>query len=155
VIWGLAHGVLMLLERAGLERLLTRAGGVLRHLYVVLALLGTWVFFRTEDLAGASGVFEALLGLGQADPSLRPLALYATPPVQLALAAACLGCAPWHQALRRQMRARVGAPAGTARHQALECASASLRLVGAQLLLVASGVSLLAGTHNPFIYFRF
>jgi alginate O-acetyltransferase complex protein AlgI len=156
VIWGLAHGTLMLLERAGLERLLDRAGGALRHLYVMLALLGTWVLFRTEDLAAAASVFEAMLGLGHADASLRPLALYAAPPVQLALAVACVGCAPWHQALGHRVRVRLAAATGAeGGGAALECAAASLRLVGAQLLLVASAVSLLAGTHNPFIYFRF
>src|SRR5262249_10137873 len=51
IAWGAAHGVLLVLERMGLGSVLGRSSHLVRHVYVMLAVIGTWVVFRSDDLS--------------------------------------------------------------------------------------------------------
>ncbi len=51
VVWGAAHGGFLVLERAGFGRVLEAHAPVLRHVYVMLAVMVTWVLFRADTLA--------------------------------------------------------------------------------------------------------
>lgn len=53
LIWGLYHGVFLLLERIGLEKILARIPKMLRAAYTILVVMVGWVFFRAETLSGA------------------------------------------------------------------------------------------------------
>jgi alginate O-acetyltransferase complex protein AlgI len=53
VIWGLYHGVFIVLERVGLESILLRLNKPLRHLYTLLVVAVGWVIFRAETLPDA------------------------------------------------------------------------------------------------------
>ena len=72
------------------------------------------------------------------------LALFLDPRVVLALGFGALGATPWLPVLERRV---VATP--------LETAWRAARVVALDLVLVAAAMSLAAGTHNPFIYFRF
>ncbi len=48
VLWGLYHGILSLLERLGLKKILSK-GGILSILYTDLMVVIGWVLFRAED----------------------------------------------------------------------------------------------------------
>ncbi|MCB0376237.1 MAG: MBOAT family protein, partial [Sinomicrobium sp.] len=63
LIWGLFHGFFMVIERLGLERFLQKAGAVAGHLYALLVIMLSWVFFRSPNLPHAKGYFLALAGL--------------------------------------------------------------------------------------------
>ena len=137
VAWGLWHGAFLLLERTRFGVGLERAPAALRHAYVLLVVMLGWLPFRAPSRTHAARHALALFGLAAADPRLHPLDAYLTPPAALALCAALL-CAvplPW-PALPRPL-----APA--------------LRLGALASLLGASVVALAAGTHDPFIYYRF
>ncbi len=53
LIWGLYHGVFLLLERMGLEKVLSRTPKIIRAAYTILVVMIGWVFFRAETLTGA------------------------------------------------------------------------------------------------------
>jgi alginate O-acetyltransferase complex protein AlgI len=48
IIWGLLHGLFMVLERWWLGGLLDRLWKPIRHLYTLLVVVVAWVFFRIE-----------------------------------------------------------------------------------------------------------
>src|SRR3954452_11314087 len=48
VVWGLYHGLFLVIERIGLGAALQRVGREYRHLYVLLVVTVGWVFFRAE-----------------------------------------------------------------------------------------------------------
>lgn len=60
---GLDFGLLIMLERLFLRRVLERAPAVLGHLYLLLAVSMGWVLFEFESFAAGSGYLRAMLGL--------------------------------------------------------------------------------------------
>ena len=133
VIWGLWHGAFLIAERAGLGRWLARAWRPLRHLYLMLAVMLGWVFFRADTLDQALGYLSALAGAG----GMGSLARYAANSVLAALAiGALLSAAP------------------IARLEAIRLPRPLLQTASLLLFLIAA-VNLASGTYNPFIYFRF
>jgi alginate O-acetyltransferase complex protein AlgI len=144
VIWGLIHGAFMVLERLGLGGLLERTWRPLQHVYTLGAVTTAWVFFRAESLPQALGFLAAMFG-ADANESAHPIALYLDAEVLLTLLAALLGATPW---LRNLWRSEANEHR---RNRALAIG----RVAALNLILLASAMSLAAGTHNPFIYFRF
>lgn len=152
IIWGLYHGLFLLIERAGLGKRLDRLPAFLGHLYALLVVLVGWVFFRAEDLTSAVAYLQKMSGLAQ-----QP-ALLAYPPsyflngelIGTFLLAFVLATpvyhrfqAGWHTLLSRFM----AKPARLTANLVY-----TLGLVG---LFVLSVAYLAADTYNPFIYFRF
>lgn len=60
IVWGIFHGVFMLLERVGLKNLLSKIPGVFNHIYCLLVVLVGWVFFRAEDMAHAIAYLKCM-----------------------------------------------------------------------------------------------
>ena len=54
VIWGLFHGLFLVLERRGLGRRREAAWAPLRHVYALLVVMVGWVFFRAGTLQARS-----------------------------------------------------------------------------------------------------
>ena len=146
VVWGLYHGMFLVLERLGLGRWLAHRSAVLRHAYLLLAVMVGWVFFRAETLADATQFLAAMAGHGGTE--LHPLRLgwYLTPDVRLALVAGLVGSFPLAPAFHRWRDRQPG--------WRLHLADATR----AAMLLAVVGLSWMqvAGrAYNPFIYFRF
>jgi len=148
VLWGAWHGLFLVVERAGLERLLARIGPF-THLYTLLAVMGGWVLFRCETLTQAGHFYAALAGFADGNPLRHPLAEFLNPQVALTLIVGVLFAAPvarrigrWrdHVAVRPGLRAR--------------CVLA-VDIGWIALVYFAACAMLAAGTYNPFIYFRF
>ena len=66
LIWGLIHGLFLVVERVGFAEWLSRAWVPLAHLYVAGVVLLGWVFFRAEDLSSAMVFLKAMGGFADA-----------------------------------------------------------------------------------------
>ena len=139
VLWGLYYGLLILAERLFLTPLLERLPRVCRHLYLIVAVVIGWVFFRVEGAGEIWKWLEALAGrrgsgnLGYLDL----LGLWSLVPW---LIVGGIGATPWWRegrALRFLPRAPLLGELG---YGALYCVCV---------------VKLASGGFNPFIYFRF
>lgn len=64
VIWGAHHGLALVLERAGLGRVLAKLPRPLAHLYTVVVVFLGWVWFRAKDFEHAAAMFQGLVGFG-------------------------------------------------------------------------------------------
>jgi alginate O-acetyltransferase complex protein AlgI len=144
LVWGLIHGGFLVIERLGFGVVLQRLWPPLRHLYTLLAVTLGWVFFRAETMPQAVGMLEAMIGLGDGTTIAADVwraKLWVVLPVSLI---ACLPVLPWLLAWRDRLNTAwaeaILAPAGTA-------------AVG--LLFVGSAMQMVAGTQQPFLYFRF
>lgn len=155
IVWGGLHGGLLIAERMGLGRRLERARAVYRHVYLLLMIAITWVFFRATTLAGAMGYLAAMAGLGHGRGESVYLARYVDSLLVLAMSVGIVSCLPigprlsaaWQAAWSRLRGGRPW-PLG-AEIRAL------LGVVAHMALLAACAARLASGTHNPFIYFRF
>ncbi len=146
VIWGLLHGALLVAERTAFGDWIARLPRPLAQGYVLLSVMLAWVFFRAEDLSKALDYMNALFGLAEPARGHHPLALYANTKVVFTLSIAVLCALPMTQRTISRISSAIDAPAPALR---------ALRLVALHLFVALAGMSLAAGTHNPFIYFRF
>jgi alginate O-acetyltransferase complex protein AlgI len=148
VLWGTWHGLFLVAERAGLERVLERIGA-LRHLYALAAIVGGWVLFRCDTLAHAAGYYRALFGLATADPMLHPVAQWLDGLTIFTLVVAVIGSMPVARVVAewRDRAALAASRTGTA--------ALSLDVAWLGFVFIGAAAFLAAGTYNPFIYFRF
>ena len=152
-IWGLYHGLFLVVERLGLEKLLQKAPRPFQHSYTLMVVMVGWVFFRSETFAYALSYLAALVGLGQGTGIESSLDLYMNNELLIALIAGAIGSAPlvpW-LASRYKSRIETGGFSGAA-IQGLGALSGTVVLAA---ILLVSCVLLASQTHNPFIYFRF
>jgi alginate O-acetyltransferase complex protein AlgI len=143
VVFGAIHGVCLAAERTPFGAALERRWLPVRHLYTLLVVLVSFVIFRAETLPEAFSILSAMAGATAGSPAY-PLALYVDPLVVMTLVVAIVGATTWIVQIRDGLARGLGGPAFGA-----------ARLALLNLVLIASSSSLVAGTHNPFIYFRF
>ena len=140
VVWGAYFGVLLVLERFVLGRLLDRLPAAPRWLLSSVAILLSWAIFYYTDFSAVLQHLGAMFGIGASgllDPmTLGVLRKYTVFPL-LAFALSL----PLVPALRRAL-----APWRFAR---------ALRLVLLVALFIGSVLFLIGQSYNPFIYFRF
>ena len=138
VLWGLLFAALLLMEKAlpGLQRL----PGVLRHGYVLLAVILSFVLFNADTLSQAGNDFSALFGLAGL-PLFTAETGYYLRSYAPALVIACIGATPL---VRRTAQKWEG-------NRVLQAAEPILWL---GLLLICTAY-LVDGSFSPFLYFRF
>jgi len=138
VLWGLFFGIALMIEKwvPGLQKL----PSLLRHSYVLLAVIFSFVLFNAENLSHAAGDFAGLLGLAGL-PLVSAPAVYYLKSYALLFSLGILGSAPVvKQAAVKINETKIGG--------ILE------PLVLAVLLLVCTAY-LVDGSFSPFLYFRF
>ncbi len=141
VLWGLYYGLLILLERLFLARLLERLPRFLSHVYLLLAMLFGWVLFYFTSIDRAVAYMGRMLGFGA--PALYDLpTLFDLANNCFWLGLAILFCMPVCEWLRRLPKAVL--------------ATADRLRPVVNLALLALCTALLVGqSYNPFLYFRF
>jgi alginate O-acetyltransferase complex protein AlgI len=154
VIWGLLHGLFLVVERVGFEKMLQRWWRPLRHAYVLLVVGVGWVFFRSETLPAALDYLAAMSGLNPEIPPAQMPFVHVDPDVRLAIAAGILFSAPVFQPLRQRIDA-LGTGSRMKAAGFLAGSVGMIKTLALVLLLYASVLYLASGAYNPFIYFRF
>jgi alginate O-acetyltransferase complex protein AlgI len=151
VVWGLYHGIFLVLERVGFAARISALASPLRHAYALLVVMAGWVFFRADTLTGATAMLAAMAGGGGSVPATYAPAWYWNTEVLLAFLAGVVGATPILPALARRLaRSDEEAGIGTLGWQgSLAAVVALLTIFSASLMLSA------ARSYNPFIYFRF
>ena len=153
IVWGLYHGIFLVLERTRFGTWVEALPRPLRHLYALLAVMGGWVLFRADTWPAAMAFFSALVGLGEAAQA-QPLGRYATNQVLWSIGIGVVLSAPVWPWLRGSLARWTEARTGVGR-TAAETASLVLDPLLTGMLLLVSAAWLAGGTYNPFIYFRF
>jgi alginate O-acetyltransferase complex protein AlgI len=144
VAWGAAHGALLVLERSGFSSVLERLPVVMRHAYVLLAVMVTWVLFRADSLPAAVSYLGAMFGAGAEVSAAPPFGRFLSADVAMALIVGVAIAGPFADRCVTALgdRLRLGEiNAG--------------RLAGLVALFTLVTLSLAGGAYNPFIYFRF
>ncbi len=156
VVWGVYHGLFLMVERQGLGDALAKLWRPLRHVYLLFAVIGGWVLFRADSFGHATAIYRAMLGLHGWNGMEYPWQLYLDSGVALALVAGIVGSLPILPWLRERLTTTESeAPSLQVPRMAFTGLLAAVQLVLLAAVLIASSAVLAAGTHNPFIYFRF
>lgn len=154
VVWGLYQGFFLILERIGLQKFLTRCPPLIRHVYTLLAILCGWVIFASPSIQHAGGFLASMVGITADAVSTRDLEWYMTREIRIALIAGVLFSTPVVPAFVGFVSRVVTGLKGLNRN-VVEWTVAICRLLFLSVLYVLCVMFLSAGTHNPFIYFRF
>ena len=152
VIWGLYFGVLLVLERFVLKRVIDKTPRAIRWALTFVIAVAGWTIFYETDLRTLADTLRALLGFSY-DPALGRTALplldaaagkvirrYSVFPL-IAFAFSL----PVVPALKKALLARRNG----------EKLLSAARAVSTALLFTLSLVFLVGQSYNPFIYFRF
>jgi alginate O-acetyltransferase complex protein AlgI len=148
VVWGLYHGLFMILEGTSFGSFIGKMPQALRHSYALLVILIGWVIFRADNFADAGSYLYSMSGSGSS-PEAQPLVRYATGQVLFAFLVGIICSTPFFGELRDKfVKANVNKPV-------LNAIGRTLEISGILALFLLSAAWLAGGTYNPFIYFRF
>jgi alginate O-acetyltransferase complex protein AlgI len=154
VIWGLYHGLFLVLERLGLGGFLASRRPVVQHVYALGVVLVGWVFFRSETLAQALGMLAALAGFAPGSGLEYHLSLYLDTELLIALAVGIIASTPLLPYVVRLLRHK-RRTLELADRRGFDTLTALGEVTSLMLVFLASLSWMAAGTYNPFLYFRF
>lgn len=145
VIWGLYFGVLLVLEKYVIGKLLSKSFTIIQHLYALFFIVLGWAIFYFTDLNSLLDFFKILLGFTNVavlDFKIQSLFVQNIYWFIFTL----LACIPFYNHfnswLHVKFKNRSGLVAGVD--------------ISINLIFFLISVTLLVGsTYNPFIYFRF
>ena len=138
VIWGLYYGLLLLIEKYLLSRLLPRLPGFLVHLYTLLLVVIGWVFFSNTALGTAAAYLGNLFGVTSGG-LIDSTGLYLLKTNFLLLLIGLLASAPGLYTLFRRLIRK----------------TPWIAVAVNVLLFLVCVAYLVYETYNPFLYFRF
>ena len=148
VVWGLWHGMFLLLER--IVPAINKLPSVVTRIYTMLVVIVGWVIFRADTFGDGLFILHKMFA-GPVEGGFGNLALQQVTPWFAAMAAAgIIGMAPVSGIVRR-IKARTEDGACTGGWKAVHVMTYVLSVP----LLVWCMVRLSGSTYNPFIYFRF
>ena len=138
VAWGLMFAVLLLLEKW--VPVLKKLPGILRHGYVLLAVVVSFVLFNAESFSQAGSDLACMFGFGRL-PDITEQTLYYLRSFGILFIVGFIGATP----VVKQMAERIGKTK----------AAAVLEPLLLILLLLVCTAYLVDGSFSPFLYFRF
>jgi alginate O-acetyltransferase complex protein AlgI len=149
VVWGLYHGLFLVLERTRFGAWQDKFPRPARHLYTILIVMIGWVLFRADTFTAAEHYLFALFGLGHATAA-QPLARYLTNEAIWALALGVPFCAPLWGWIK-STSARLGQATPASCRTGVQILGAVLEVVLVMGLLLVSAIWLAGGTYRLFI----
>jgi len=151
VLFGLYHGLFLVLERMGLAARLRRLPLLMQLAYTHLVLNLGWVIFRSSGPGQMGEYFQAIAGLGEAGADAPGLNDVFTTEAWLALVLGAAFSLPLLPLLLRFKNGLLARQPGVG----WGLFYGGLKNFVLLVVLVMSAMTLASGSYNPFIYFRF
>lgn len=154
VLWGLFHGVFLVIERLGLERLLKRSPYALGVLYTMFVWNLSWALFHTESLGSAWNFTRSLFAVNPIPHAHSYASVHLTNDVLVVLIFGVVASTPLLRHVLALLRRRAEAWTVPARILAGRIRAVTDVIVHAGILLLCA-MHMASSTYDPFIYFRF
>ncbi|WP_338470690.1 MBOAT family O-acyltransferase [Niallia sp. XMNu-256] len=149
IAWGVYYGILIMLEKAFLLKLLEKIPLILQHIYTILAFLIGWVFFRSETFSYAFNYLGTMFGLNGNQIWDSNASFYFTQYGVIILLAVIISIPVFPYVQNKINKFLVGK--GTV----INVSADIVISFGYYILFLITIISLVSTTFNPFIYFRF
>ena len=147
VLWGVYYGVLLVLEKFFLLRILQKLPAWCGHIYTILCTLIGMSLFSYQDMADGPGYLQALYFQGKAGWYDQQTLWLAVSNIGLFFIAA-VGCT----SLMKRLTLKKCLPASTKKGAAIRDAAA---ICYTAAIFAACLGMLVNSSYNPFLYFRF
>jgi alginate O-acetyltransferase complex protein AlgI len=142
ILWGVYFGIILLIEKFALGKILAKLPVFISHIYVMLIVIISWIFFDGASLASAAATLSQMFGSG-ATGLAGSEALYYLNSYKLPLILGIIGSTPLVKMCAEKLRDKF-----------TRISIAAQPLITAVTLLLITAY-LVDGSFNPFIYFRF
>lgn len=147
VVWGLWHGLFIVLERAGGDRILSKLHKIIQHSYTLLIVIIGWVIFRSEDMGYTLEFIKRMVGIGTTDQIVYHTNSFFSIKNTIIFTISLILCLPTYTIIRDSF------------YKGLSVKNKqifSYYYYFSLLALLAFTIMLISQTtYNPFIYFRF
>ena len=140
IIWGLYFGLLLIAEKLLLKKPLEKAPAFLRHVYVIFAVIISFVIFNADSLTVATGDLKAMFGLAGL-PFSSADTIYQLKSYAVLLLLAIFGATPIAKKLTLRLE-----------NKRFFFVAEILTMAA---IIIAVSAYLVDGSFNPFLYFRF
>ena len=147
VFWGLFHGFFLIVERILKHQNFKAFSPIISHIYVVIVLAISWVFFRSETISDAFHYVTTMFNFSL-ESNTAFLNFYLTKEVIFVLFAALVLSTPIYKKIIFYIT-------NTNRSIGIDRLFLPLKLVGLFVLLLICFSYMATDSYNPFIYFRF
>jgi alginate O-acetyltransferase complex protein AlgI len=146
----LYNGFFIVVEKLGFKRLLDRNRAA-SHVYTLVVTIFGIAFFRCETFTYALSYLPAMAGFADGNAMSLSISKYLTRDVLSAAVVGIVFSTPLLPFVQRRLNGAMREKDSVALAVSLQW----VRVTGLCIILVFCTMSLAAGTHNPFIYFRF
>ena len=140
ILWGLYFGIILILEKLFLLKLLEKLPKIVRHIYSIIIILVSWVIFAFEDLARVGEYIKAMfINSNLWDNE----ALYYSQNYGFLILIGIICSIPLWEKIKEKIDSK--------NSKTLEFITS----LGYVVIFVLSTASLVTNSFNPFLYFRF
>lgn len=145
IIWGLIHGLFIIIERLGFDKVLLKLPKFVSHFYLLFIVSISWVFFRSDTIS------EAMLYLKNMFSFITPtnfkfLHFYCSKETLIVLLLAIIFSTPIHQYIK---------PFALNLFKNKHSLYTTSKYIGILVLFIICCIYISIDSYNPFIYFRF
>lgn len=148
--WGLFHGFFLACEHMGFSTLLSKAWRPIQHLYLLLVVVVSWVFFRSETLSDAVTYLSAMTDLSSWVSIESQIARVTTNESGYIFVLGILFSMPVYHWIKHRLSDVIND-----RNLAALSLIYLPRFLFLASILFISILKIASYTYNPFIYFRF
>jgi len=141
ILWGGYFGAVLMVEKFFIGKALDKSPAPLRHVYVMLIVFVSWAFFDAASFSTAFSNIGRMFGIG-ASGFAGSEALYYLDSYALPLVIGIIGATPFIKRLAEKADLN-GRPI------------TKLEPLMLSAILIIATASMVDGSFNPFIYFRF
>lgn len=146
VFWGLWHGLFIVVERLGFDKILNKLWKPFQHIYLLLIVVIGWVFFRADNFGSALDLLKRMFFVDSDMSEIVYAASYFfTAKNIIVIILALVFCFPVFPSFRNKLQ--------TVINKQKYILIPYYMFIFGLLFCVMSMLSV--GTYNPFIYFRF
>lgn len=150
VIWGLFHGFFITIEHMGFSTILKRFWKPVQHLYLILVIVSSWVFFRADNIYQAMRYLGAMLNVDNWQTTPLQYAQVTSNEFIYVLVIGIVFSMPIYTWTTKQFTY-------FSQHNTaiIICFKYIPRLAFLSVLLVLCIIKISSSTYSPFIYFQF
>jgi len=144
LVWGMLHGIVIAIESTWLTKAMKRWWAPLQHVYFLLIIMVTWIFFRSPTLIDAIGYLKAIFGFSKTSTLYFTLSMYNKTSFVLALIYGIIASLPIALWIKDIFDIGI-----------YPRFIPIVEVIGLALIIVMSFISIASSTYNPFIYRQF
>ncbi|WP_452597612.1 MBOAT family O-acyltransferase [Pontimicrobium sp. MEBiC01747] len=147
VIWGMSHGLFIVLEKLGLKKELNKLGATISLIYTLFIVNITWPIFRSDTISEAFNYIKMMFNF-KTETNYDYLFFYLSKEIIIVLILAIIFSTPIHRQLKNYL---ITLNTSSTKYKLIE----ALRVITLFVLLSISYIYIATDSYNPFIYFRF